>query len=131
MGQSAPLYRLLSAHSSSAAEPVHEVDYNVSVDQYLDASRIRNVICQLIRSEKPAGYDVLSAGIYYKLERYVPGNEGEAVDIADRRDRRIAQYHWSKDAPKDSRRLAVSRDAKGQSLPDWRFYDFDHTKACK
>jgi len=124
-------YRLLSSRVSGSTESIKESDYNVSVDRYPDASEIKSVVCRLIRNEKPAGYDILSVGIYYKLDQYVPEREGDVDDAALHRERRIAQYHWNKDSPKDNRRLVVSRDAKGQSLSQWRFYDFDHTKACR
>jgi hypothetical protein len=124
-------FRLLTSSDSGSTKNVREFDYNVSVDQNLDVSGIRSVICQLIRSQKPSGYEVLSLGIYYKLEQYVSESDRDIADGARHREQRIAQYHWNKDSPKDSRRLVVSKDARGNSLPEWRYYDFDHTKTCR
>jgi hypothetical protein len=129
--QSAVPFRKLSSHESGSAQTVKEFDYNVSVDQYLDVAAAKNVICRLILNEKPLVYDILSAGIYYKLDRYISESDGDVADAAELRNRRIAQYHWNKDSPKDSRRLVLTKDAKGQTLREWRFYDFDHTKTCK
>ena len=129
--QSGILFHLLSAIDSGTTKNVREFDYDVSVDQYLEVSGIKNVICQLIRSEKPGGYDVLSMGIYYKLEGYIAEADRDVAEGARHREQRIAQYHWFKDSPKDSRRLVVNKDAKGKSLPEWRYYDFDHTKSCR
>jgi hypothetical protein len=126
--QSGVAYRLLSARESTSS-PVREIDYNISVDQYLDVSGVKDVICRMVRAEKPNGFEVLSTGIYYKLDQHSP--DSDVADVAELRQRRIAQYHWNKDSPKDSRRLVLSRDAKGQALPEWRFYDFDHSKACR
>jgi hypothetical protein len=124
-------FRLLTSSDSGSSRNVRELDYNVAVDQYLDVSGIKNVICQLIRREKPSGYDVLNFGIYYKLERFIPESERDIADGARHREQRIAQYHWNKDSPKDSRRLVVSKDPKGSSLPEWHYYDFDHVKSCR
>jgi hypothetical protein len=129
--QSAVSFHLLSATDSGTTKNVREFDYNVSVEQYLEVSGIKNVVCQLIRSEKPSGYDVLSMGIYYKLDGYIAEADRDVAEGARHREQRIAQYHWFKDSPKDSRRLVVSKDAKGKSLPEWRYYDFDHVKSCR
>jgi len=117
-------YRMVSARESGPADTIKEVDYSISVNQYLDVSRARNIVCTLIREKKPQGYDVLSIGIYYQLE-------GDAPEMAELRERRLVQYHWSKDSPNDARRLVLIRDAKGQPLPEWRFYNFDHSKSCR
>ena len=124
-------FHLLSASDSGTTKNVREFDYNVSVEQYLEVSGIKTVVCQLVRSEKPKGYEVLNLGIYYKLDRYVPESDRDVAEGARHREQRIAQYHWFKDSPKDSRRLVVSKDGKGKSLPEWRYYDFDHTKSCR
>ena len=124
-------YRLISSHRSDPTDTVKESEYNVSVDRYLDVSAVKNVICQLVRNEKPQGYEVLSIGIYYKLGRYTYEIDIDMKDVVERRERRIAQYHWNKDSPKDSRRLVIPRDAKGQPLKEWRFYNFDHSKDCR
>ena len=121
VAQSVIPFRLLSSHQPEPTDAVREFDYNVSVEQNLDVSGIKTVICSLSQSEKPSAYDVLSIGIYYKLDHY----------DTDQREHRIAQYHWNKDSPKNSRRLVVNKDAKGQPLPEWRFYDFNHAKSCK
>jgi hypothetical protein len=131
IAQTAISYHLLTSNDSGTAKNIREFDYNVSVDQYLDVNGIKNVICQLIRSEKPSGYDVLNFGVYYKLDRYVPESERDVADGARHREQRIAQYHWNKDSPKDSRRLVVSKDPKGKTLPEWRYYDFDHARSCR
>ncbi len=117
-------YRMVSARESGSAETIKEVDFSVSVNQYLDVSRARNIVCALIREKKPQGYDVLTIGIYYQLE-------GDSPEMTELRERRLVQYHWSKDAPNDARRLVLTKDAKGQSLPEWRFYNFDHSKSCR
>jgi hypothetical protein len=122
--QSPVPYRLLTARESGSEQTLKEIDYSVSVDQYLDGSQARNIVCALIREKKPRSYDVLSIGIYYKLD-------GDAADMSELRERRLVQYHWSKDSPNDARRLVLTKDAKGQSLPEWRFYNFDHTKSCR
>ncbi len=124
-------FHLLTSSDSGSTKNVREFDYNVSVDQYLEVAGIRTVICQLIRSEKPNGYEVLNLGIYYKLDRYISEEDRDVADAARHREQRIAQYHWNKDSPKDSRRLVISKDAKGKSLPEWRYYDFDHAKSCR
>jgi hypothetical protein len=124
-------FHLLSATDSGTTKNVREFEYNVSVEQYLEVPGIKNVICQLIRNEKPRGYEILSLGIYYKLDRYIAETERDVAEGARHREQRIAQYHWNKDSPKDSRRLVVSKDAKGNSLPEWRYYDFDHSKSCR
>jgi len=129
--QAAVPFRLLTSSDSGSTNNIREMDYNVSVDQYLDVSGIRNVVCRLILSEKPSGYEVLNFGIYYKLDKYITETESDVADAARHREQRIAQYHWNKDSPKDSRRLVVSKDAKGKPLPEWRYYDFDHTKSCR
>jgi len=124
-GQTAIPYRLIDTRHSSPTDSVREFEYNISVEQHLDAASIRNTVCQVVKSEKPPAYEVLAISIYYKLERYAP------EESAELRERRIARYHWSKDSQKDKRRLVLFKDAKGQSLSEWRFYDFDHTKACR
>ena len=124
-------FRLLTSNDSGTTKNIREFDYNVSVEQYLEVSGIRNVICQLIRSEKPIGYDVLNLGIYYRLDKYITEADRELADGARHREQRIAQYHWNKDSPKDSRRLVVSKDPKGKTLPEWKYYDFDHAKSCR
>ena len=129
--QAAVPFHLLSSTDSGTTKNVREFEYNVSVEQYLEASAIKNVVCQLIRKEKPSGYEILSLGIYYKLDRYIAEADRDVADGARHRERRIAQYHWNKDSPKDSRRLVVSKDAKGNSLTEWRYYDFDHAKSCR
>src|SRR5712675_1923764 len=121
----------LSSSDSGSTKNVREFEYNVSVDQYLEVPGIKSVVCQLIRNEKPGGYEILSLGIYYKLDKYITETERDVADAARHREQRIAQYHWNKDSPKDSRRLVVSKDAKGNPLPEWRYYDFDHTKSCR
>ena len=131
IAQSVVPYRLIGTRHSSPADSIRETEYNISVEQNLDASSIRNAICQVLKNEKPAGYEVLSVSIYYKLERYIPEDGIDTKDAAEIRERRIARYHWSKDSPKDKRRLVVTKDPKGLPLKDWRFYDFDHTKACR
>jgi len=129
--QGAVPFLLLSSSDSGTTRNVREFEYNVSVEQYLDPSAIKSVVCQLIRKEKPGGYEILSLGIYYKLDRYIVETDRDVAEGARHRERRIAQYHWNKDSPKDSRRLVVSKDAKGNSLTEWRYYDFDHTKSCR
>src|SRR6185436_3137445 len=124
-------YRLIGTRQSSPGDAVREMEYNISVEQNLDVSSIRNAICQVVKNEKPAGYEVLAVSIYYKLERYMPEDGMDTKAAAELRDRRIAHYHWNKDSPKDKRRLAVTKDPKGQPLANWRFYDFDHMKACR
>ena len=122
-------FLLLSSSDSGTTKNVREFEYNVSVEQYLDPSAIKSVVCQLIRKEKPGGYEILSLGIYYKLDRYIAESDRDVAEGARHRERRIAQYHWNKDSPKDSRRLVVSKDAN--SMTEWRYYDFDHTKSCR
>lgn len=129
--QPAVPYRLLSSRESGSPGTIKEFDYNVSVDSYLEVSDVKNVICRLISDEKPQRYEILSIGVYYKLDRYVHAGEGEPADSAEYREHRIVQYHWNKDSPKDSRRLVVIKDAKGKSLPEWRFHDFNHMKSCR
>jgi hypothetical protein len=129
--QAAIPFHLLSSSDSGTTKNVREFEYNVSVEQHLEVPGIKNVICQLIRTEKPVGYEILSLGIYYKLDRYIAEADRDVAEGARHREQRIAQYHWNKDSPKDSRRLVVSKDAKGNSLPEWRYYDFDHTKSCR
>ena len=129
--QAAVPFHLLSSSDSGTTKNVREFEYNVSVEQHLEVPGIKNVICQLIRKEKPGGYEILSLGIYYKLDRYIAEADRDVADGARHREQRIAQYHWNKDSPKDSRRLVVSKDAKGNSLPEWRYYDFNHTKSCR
>ena len=129
--QSPVPFRLLTAVDSGTSKNLREFDYNVTVDQYLDVSSIRNVICQVVRSEKPNGYEILNFGVYYKLDKYIAEADRDLPDSARHREQRIAQYHWNKDAPKDSRRLVVSKDAKGKSLPQWQYVDFNHAKSCK
>ncbi len=129
--QSAIPYRLIGTRHSSPADSIREMEYNISVEQNLDASSIRNAICQVLKNEKPTGYEILAVSIYYKLESYVPEDGTDTKVAAERRERWIAQYHWNKDSPKDKRRLVVKKDPRGQPLAEWRFYDFDHTKACK
>src|SRR5689334_13588606 len=73
-------FHLLSASDSGTTKNVREFDYNVSVEQYLEVSGIKNVVCQLVRSEKPKGYEVLSLGIYYKLESYVPETDRDVAE---------------------------------------------------
>jgi len=124
-------FRLLTSTDSGATKNLREFDYNVSVDQFLDASGIRNVICQVLRGEKPVRYEILSFGIYYKLDKYVAEADRDLADGTRHREQRIAQYHWNIDAPKDSRRLVVSKDAKGNALPQWQYIDFNHAKSCK
>ena len=127
--QSVP-YHLLSSRRSAESESVIESDYNISVDRNLDVSEVKDAICQVIRTEKPKSYDVLTIGIYHLLDRYISESERDSKDSAVHREHRIAQYHWSKDSPKDQRRLVVNKDAKGQSLAEWRFYNFNHSKSC-
>ena len=128
----APLpYRLLSQRTPDSADRIKEYDFNVAVDKYLEVAEVRNVICSLIRDTKPRAYDVLSVGIYYRLERYTLQSDELADASSELRQRRLAQYHWSKDSPNDSRRLAVMRDGKGQALPEWRFNNFDHARSCR
>ena len=129
--QSTVPVRLLTAVDSGTTKNLREFDYNVSVDQYLDVSSIRNVICQVVRSEKPSGYEILNFGVYYKLDKYIAEADRELPDSTRHREQRIAQYHWNKDTPKDSRRLVVSKDAKGKSLAQWQYVDFNHAKSCK
>jgi hypothetical protein len=129
--QAAVPFHLLSSSDSGTTKNVREFEYNVSVEQHLEVPGIKSVICQLIRKEKPGGYEILSLGIYYKLDRYIAEADRDVADGARHREQRIAQYHWNKDSPKDSRRLVVSKDAKGNSLPEWRYYDFNHTKSCR
>jgi len=124
-------YRLLTSRDSGSEVALREFDYNISVEEYLDVNGIKNVICRLIRSEKPSGYVILNFGVYYKLDRYIPETERDVADGARHREQRIAQYHWNKDSPKDSRRLVVSKDPKGKTLPEWRYYDFDHARSCR
>ena len=130
-GQAAVAYRLIGTRHSAPADPIREFEYNISVEQNLDVPNIRTAICQVLRSEKPTAYEILGVSIYYKLERYIPEEGMDSQLAAEFRERRIAQYHWNKDSPKDKRRLVVTKDAKGQPLTQWRFVDFDHTKACK
>ena len=124
-------FHLLSSSDSGTTKNVREFEYNISVEQHLEVPGIKSVICQLIRTEKPSGYEILSLGIYYKLDRYIAETDRDVADGARHREQRIAQYHWNKDSPKDSRRLVVSKDAKGNSLREWRYYDFDHAKSCR
>lgn len=124
-------YRLIGTRRSAPADAVHEFEYNISVEQNLDVTNIRNTICQVLKSEKPSGYEILGVTIYYKMERYIPEEGMDSTLAAEFREKRIAQYHWNKDSPKDKRRLVVTKDAKGQKLAEWRFYDFDHMKACR
>jgi len=131
VAQTAVPFRMLTSRDSGSARNLREIDYNVSVEQYLDESGLRNVICQVIRREKPSGYEILNFGIYYKLDKYIEENDRDIADGTRHREQRIAQYHWYKDSPKDSRRLVVSKDAKGKSLPEWRYYNFDHAKSCR
>ena len=129
--QSSVPFRLLTSSDSGSTKNIRELDFNVSVDQFLDVSGSKNVICQFIRSEKPSGYEILNLGIYYKLDKYIAESERDVAETARHREQRIAQYHWNKDSPKDSRRLVVSKDAKGKALPEWKYYDFDHAKSCR
>ena len=124
-------FHLLSSRQSATSESINEADFNISVDRNLDVSGVKSVICQLIRAEKPRGYEILSIGVYYKLDRYSPESERDLQETAEHREHRIAQYHWSKDSPKDGRRLVINKDAKGQPLGTWRFYNFDHSKECR
>jgi len=122
--QTAIPYRLVNARESGSEAALKEVDYSVSVNQYVDVSGARNIVCALIREKKPRSYDVLSIGIYYMLS-------GDSADMSELRERRLVQYHWSKDSPNDARRLVLTKDAKGQALAEWRFYNFDHARSCR
>ena len=130
-GQATVPYRLIGTRHSEPTDAIREFEYNISVEQNLDVTSIRNTICQVVKSEKPAGYEILGVTIYYKMERYIPEEGMDATLAAEFREKRIAQYHWNKDSPKDKRRLVVTKDAKGQKLAEWRFVDFDHMKACR
>jgi hypothetical protein len=131
VGQSAIPFILLTSNDSGSTRNLREIDYNISVERHLDTSSLKNLICQVIRSEKPSGYEILNFGIYYKLDKYISETDRDIADGTRHREQRIAQYHWYKDSPKDSRRLVVSKDAKGKSLPEWRYYDFNHAKSCR
>ncbi len=129
--QAVPAYRLLSARESPPAAKVREFDFNISVEKYLEVDEARSLICAVVRDQKPQAYEVLSIGIYYKLERHTATEDGEGASDAELREHRLVQYHWSKDAPKDNRRLVITRDAKGQILSTWRFLNFDHSRSCR
>src|SRR4030095_14989631 len=91
--QSVVPYRLIGTRQSSPADTIREMEYNISVEQNLDVSSIRNAICQVVKNEKPAGYEILAVSIYYKLERYMPEEGLDTKAAAELRDRRIARYH--------------------------------------
>src|SRR3954469_24042553 len=92
--QAAIPFHLLSSSDSGTTKNVREFEYNVSVEQHLEVQGIKNVICQVIRTEKPVGYEILSLGIYYKLDRYIAEAERDVAEGARHREQRIAQYHW-------------------------------------
>jgi hypothetical protein len=105
------------------------VSYSISIDRFLDRPQIEQLICQVLRKEKPAFSSMLSVLIFFGTDHYMPG--GLPSLDTERAEHTIAIYNWSIDLPDRPKRLMVRRDGQGNFLDPPQFYDFDHAKACK
>ncbi|MBZ5498690.1 MAG: hypothetical protein LAP85_20020 [Acidobacteriia bacterium] len=120
-------YRLLDSSRRQFGD-LSAVDYALSVDRFLDRPQIEELICQVLRDQKPAPSSALGISIFYNLDKaFVTGG---LPNIEQRRlDHAIADYFWNKSLPDKRNRLLIWRDARGNLVK--KFYDFDHTDACK
>jgi hypothetical protein len=119
-------YRILSAGKAYGSLDI--IGYGVSVDSFLDRQQIEDLICQIIRKEKPPSSEILDVGIFYKLnEIFNPGISRELQSQLI--DQYIAAYRWHKGIPGVRKRLWIYRDSIGNSLGP-KAYAFDHTSAC-
>ncbi len=102
--------------------------YAISIDRFLDRPQVEQLICQMLRNEKPVNFSMLSILIFYNLDAYIPG--GFPSFDRERREHYIAIYRWALKIPVRPDRLVLYRDAKSNLLDPPRFFEFDHRKAC-
>lgn len=125
--QEAISYRLLDSSRRKSGDLIF-ADYALSVDRFLDRSQVERLICQVLRDQKPAPSSTLGISIFYNLDKAfvtggLPNLERKRLEHA------IADYFWNKSLPEKRNRLLIWRDAEGNLVE--KFYDFDHTTACK
>jgi hypothetical protein len=104
------------------------INYQVSVDRFLDRLQIEQLICRVLRDHKPISFRELRISIFYKLDEWL-FTGGFAPLERKYREHIIAEYWWTMSLSDKRDRLLISRDVKGNLVP--AFYEFDHTKSCK
>ncbi len=121
-------YRLLDLNRRQFGD-TKIANYAISIDRFLDLPQINQLICQMLRKEKPTNFSLLSIEILFGTNKPISGGlpslEREWLEHI------VATYSWSINLPNRPIRLVVWRDAQGNLLDPPQFYDFDHTKACK
>jgi hypothetical protein len=122
-------YRLLKSYLPKASDRFKEAAFMVSVDRELDRSEVEALICEIVRNEKPAGFERLAIAIYHDLDEYIPP-VGAPVLERKLAEHEVAHYWWNVGLTGSQQRLHISRDKDGKLLSPWKSYEFDHTTQC-
>ncbi len=122
-------YRLLDSSTRQFGK-MTTANYTVSVDRFLDRSQIEQLICEVIRDQKPAPSSILGISIFYNLDKALVTGGLPSLE-RERLEHIIADYAWNISLPDKRDRLLIWRDAQGKLIDKATFHEFDHTKACK
>ncbi len=124
-------YEILAIEKSAPEEHPRTVSIHVSVDKRLEKTDLEKLICELINTEKPQNYDMLSIGFYYRLDEYIPALEHPGL-TRKHQEHLLGSYIWNRKLPANRHALAIFKDKYGKSFEGRpQFFQFDHFKDCK
>ncbi len=111
-------YRLLASGDSA-----NGILYVVSVEAPLSPAGTKELVCEVVRQEKPLHYRRLSIDVFVGLNSWVaPVGHGDTETDRKQYEHWIATYTWNVELPESKNRLLLVRDG---------FVDFDHLRDCK
>lgn len=112
-------YRLLG----SGRRSTDTVWYAVSVEASPSTEKLKALICDVIRQEKPSHYGVVSILIFAGLDSYTPPIGHGDTDLDRQQDEHwLARYTWNRDISDTNYRLLLAKEG---------FVDFDHYRDCR
>jgi hypothetical protein len=128
---SSPPYRMLWKSQVDPLPHLRIQSYAVRVESYLDTEECKQLVCCLIKEQKPTKHGMLQIHIYHKLDEYLPDiglPEVKRLQV----ERHIASYLWNEEFSKESGRghFLIRRDKRGIYLKNGETVRFDHEIDC-
>lgn len=105
------------------------INYRVSVEELLSPDELKNLVCSVVRREKPEGFKYVRIFVYHSVKEYQMMNVDKALS-----DRIIATYFLNREMiGKKGWELTVFKDTEGR---EYKFEDrlrirFNHLANCK
>ena len=105
------------------------INYRVSVEDYLSPDQLKQLVCGVVRREKPEGFKYVRIFVYHSVQDFKMMIVDQAVA-----GRTIATYFWNRDMiGKRGWELTVYKDTQGK---EYQFEDrlrlrFNHLADCE